>query len=132
MSLSHPIGDMITRIRNGQNAGKEFVTVPNSKLRVAVLNVLKDEGFITDFRIEKVDEKRSNLVIELKYMNGNGAIQEIKIVSKPCRRVYSGCAKMPRVLNGLGIAIVSTPNGVMTDHKARLMNVGGEVLCKVI
>ena len=132
MSLSHPIGDMITRIRNGQNAGKEFVTVPNSKLRVAVLNVLKDEGFITDFRIEKVDEKRSNLVIELKYMNGNGAIQEIKIVSKPGRRVYSGCAKMPRVLNGLGIAIVSTPNGVMTDHKARLMNVGGEVLCKVI
>ena len=132
MSISHPIGDMVTRIRNGQNAGKEFVTVPNSKLRLAVLEVLKDEGFITGFRQEKVDEKRSNLVIELKYMNGNGAIQEIKIVSKPGRRVYSGCAKMPRVLNGLGIAIVSTPNGVMTDHKARLMNVGGEVLCKVI
>ena len=71
MSLSHPIGDMITRIRNGQNAGKEFITVPNSKLRVAVLNVLKDEGFITDFRQEKIDEKRSNLVIELKYVNGN-------------------------------------------------------------
>ena len=132
MSLSHPIGDMVTRIRNGQNAGKEFVTVPNSKLRVAVLTVLKDEGYITDFRQEKIDEKRSNLVIELKYVNGNGAIQEIKTVSKPGRRVYSGCAKMPRVLNGLGIAIVSTPNGVMTDHKARLMNVGGEVLCKVI
>ena len=132
MSLSHPIGDMITRIRNGQSAGKEFVTVPNSKLRAAVLGVLKDEGFITDFREEKIDEKRSNLVIELKYVNGNGAIQEIKIVSKPGRRVYSGCAKMPRVLNGLGIAIVSTPNGVMTDHKARLMNVGGEILCKVI
>ena len=97
MSLSHPIGDMLTRIRNGQNAGKEFVTVPNSKLRAAVLAVLKDEGFI-----------------------------------KPGRRVYSGSAKMPKVLNGLGIAIVSTPNGVMTDHKARLMNVGGEVLCKVI
>ena len=132
MSLSHPIGDMVTRIRNGQNAGKEFVTVPNSKLRAAVLGVLKDEGFITDFREEKIDEKRSNLVVELKYVNGNGAIQEIKIVSKPGRRVYSGCAKMPRVLNGLGIAIVSTPNGVMTDHKARLMNVGGEILCKVI
>ena len=132
MSLSHPIGDMITRIRNGQNAGKEFVTVPNSKLRVAVLAVLKDEGFITDFRQEKIDEKRNNLVIELKYVNGNGAIQEIKAVSKPGRRVYASCAKMPRVLNGLGIAIVSTPNGVMTDHKARLMNVGGEVLCKVI
>ena len=108
MSLSHPIGDMLTRIRNGQNAGKETVTVPNSKLRAAVLNVLKEEGFITD------------------------AIQEVSVVSKPGRRVYSGSAKMPKVLNGLGIAIVSTPNGVMTDHKARLMNVGGEILCKVI
>ena len=132
MSISHPIGDMVTRIRNGQNAGKETVSVPNSKLRAAVLAVLKDEGFITDFRQENIDEKRSNLVIELKYVNGNGAIQEITTVSNPGRRVYSSCAKMPRVLNGLGIAIVSTPNGVMTDHKARLMNVGGEVLCKVI
>ena len=132
MSISHPIGDMVTRIRNGQNAGKEYVSVPNSKLRAAVLSVLKDEGFITDFREEKIDEKRANLVIELKYVNGNGAIQEITTVSKPGRRVYSSCAKMPRVLNGLGIAVVSTPNGVMTDHKARLLNVGGEVLCKVI
>jgi len=132
MSLSHPIGDMITRIRNGQNAGKEFVSVPNSKLRMAVLNVLKEEGFITDFRMENIDDKRANLVIELKYVGGNGAIQDITIVSKPGRRVYSSAMKMPRVLNGLGIAIVSTPNGVMTDHKARLMNVGGEVLCKVI
>ncbi|MBR5355058.1 MAG: 30S ribosomal protein S8 [Alphaproteobacteria bacterium] len=132
MSISHPIGDMVTRIRNGQNAGKETVSVPNSKLRAAVLAVLKDEGFITDFREEKIDDKRANLVIELKYVNGNGAIQEITAVSKPGRRVYSSCAKMPRVLNGLGIAVVSTPNGVMTDHKARLMNVGGEVLCKVI
>ena len=132
MSLSHPIGDMITRIRNGQNAGKEYVTIPNSKLRAAVLAVLKEEGFITDFRQEQIDEKRTNLVVELKYVNGNGAIQDITTVSKPGRRVYSGCAKMPRVLNGLGIAIVSTPNGVMTDHKARLMNVGGEILCKVI
>ena len=132
MSTSHPIGDMVTRIRNGQNAGKEMVSVPNSKLRAAVLSVLKDEGFITDFREEKIDDKRANLVIELKYVNGNGAIQEITAVSKPGRRVYSSCAKMPRVLNGLGIAVVSTPNGVMTDHKARLLNVGGEVLCKVI
>ena len=132
MSISHPIGDMVTRIRNGQNAGKEMVSVPNSKLRAAVLSVLKDEGFITDFREEKIDDKRANLVIELKYVNGNGAIQEITAVSKPGRRVYSSCAKMPRVLNGLGIAVVSTPNGVMTDHKARLLNVGGEVLCKVI
>ena len=132
MSLSHPIGDMVTRIRNGQNAGKETIAVPNSKLRQAVLSVLKDEGFITDFRIDQIDEHRSDLVVELKYVGGNGAIQEISVVSKPGRRVYSGSAKMPKVLNGLGIAIVSTPNGVMTDHKARLMNVGGEVLCKVI
>lgn len=132
MSLSHPIGDMLTRIRNGQNAGKETVMVPNSKLRAAVLSVLKEEGFINDFRLEKIDDKRANIVVELKYVGGNGAIQEISIVSKPGRRVYSGSVKMPKVLNGLGIAVVSTPNGVMTDHKARLMNVGGEVLCKVI
>ena len=132
MSLSHPIGDMVARIRNGQNAGKETVTVPNSKLRAAVLAVLKDEGFIEDFRKEEIDAHRSNLVVTLKYVCGNGAIQEISVVSKPGRRVYSGCAKMPRVLNGLGVAIVSTPQGVMTDHKARLMKVGGEVLCKVI
>ena len=132
MSLSHPIGDMVTRIRNGQNAGKETVTVPNSKLRAAVLTVLKDEGFIEDFQKQEIDEHRSNLVVTLKYVGGNGAIQEISVVSKPGRRVYSGSAKMPRVLNGLGIAIVSTPQGVMTDHKARLMNVGGEVLCRVI
>lgn len=132
MSLSHPIGDMVTRIRNGQNAGKEFITIPNSKLRAAVLAVLKEEGFIEDFRKEEIDEHRSNLIVTLKYVGGNGAIQEISVVSKPGRRVYSGAAKMPRVLNGLGVAIVSTPHGVMTDHKARLMNVGGEVLCKVI
>ncbi|MBO5704458.1 MAG: 30S ribosomal protein S8 [Alphaproteobacteria bacterium] len=132
MSLSHPIGDMVTRIRNGQNAGKETIVVPNSKLRQAVLSVLKEEGFIADFRIDAIDEHRSNLIVVLKYVGGNGAIQEISVVSKPGRRVYSGSAKMPKVLNGLGIAIVSTPNGVMTDHKARLMNVGGEVLCKVI
>ena len=132
MSLSHPIGDMVTRIRNGQNAGKESISIPNSKLRAAVLAVLKEEGFIQDFHKEEIDAHRSNLVVDLKYIGGNGAIQEISVVSKPGRRVYSGCAKMPRVLNGLGIAIVSTPHGVMTDHKARLMNVGGEVLCKVI
>jgi small subunit ribosomal protein S8 len=132
MSLSHPIGDMLTRIRNSQNAGKETVTMPSSKLRAAVLSVLKDEGFITDFRQEQIDEKRTNLVVELKYVGGNGAIQEVSVVSKPGRRVYSGSVKMPKVLNGLGIAIVSTPNGVMTDHKARLLNVGGEVLCRVI
>ena len=132
MSLSHPIGDMVARIRNGQNAGKEKITVPNSKLRAAVLSVLKEEGFIEDFQKQEIDEYCSNLVVTLKYVGGNGAIQEISVVSKPGRRVYSGSAKMPKVLNGLGVAIVSTPHGVMTDHKARLMNVGGEVLCRVI
>ncbi len=106
--------------------------MPNSKLRQAILAVLKEEGFIADYQVEAIDEKRSNLKVELKYVGGNGAIQEISVVSKPGRRVYSGSVKMPKVLNGLGIAIVSTPNGVMTDHKARLMNVGGEVLCRVI
>ena len=132
MSLSHPIGDMVARIRNGQNAGKETIIIPNSKLRAAVLSVLKEEGFIEDFQKQEIDEHRSNLVVKLKYVGGNGAIQDIAVVSKPGRRVYSGSVKMPRVLNGLGIAIVSTPHGVMTDHKARMMNVGGEVLCKVI
>ncbi len=132
MSLTHPIGDMLTRIRNGQNAGKDSVRVPHSKLRKAVLTVLKDEGFITNFHDEQIDDKRKNIVVELKYVGGNGAIQEISVVSKPGRRVYSGSVKMPKVLNGLGIAIVSTPQGVMTDHKARLMNIGGEVLCRVV
>ncbi|MCL2748747.1 MAG: 30S ribosomal protein S8 [Alphaproteobacteria bacterium] len=132
MSLTHPIGDMLTRIRNGQNAGKDSVRVPHSRLRNAVLTVLKDEGFITGFRDEQVDAKRKNIIVDLKYVGGNGAIQEISVVSKPGRRVYSGSVKMPKVLNGLGIAIVSTPQGVMTDHKARLMNIGGEVLCRVV
>ena len=132
MSLTHPIGDMLTRIRNGQSAGKDVVYVPNSKLRENILEVLKEEGFILGFKKEQ-DGNRSNLVVELKYIaDGEGAIQEISVVSTPGRRVYSASSKMPKVLNGLGIAIVSTPNGVMTDAKARLQNVGGEVLCKVI
>ncbi len=132
MALSSPIGDMLTRIRNGQSAGKESIRVPHSKLRIAILSVLKEEGFIAAFHEENLDEKRKDIIVDLKYVGGNGAIQEIKLVSKPGRRVYSGSSKMPKVLNGLGISIVSTPNGVMTDHKARQMNVGGEILCNVI
>jgi small subunit ribosomal protein S8 len=132
MSLTHPIGDLLTRIRNGQNAGKEVVRVPASKLREAVLSVLKDEGYITNFSEEQIDAHRKNILIELKYVGGSGAIQEISIISKPGRRVYSGSVKMPKVMNGLGISIVSTPQGVMTDHKARLMNIGGEMLCRVV
>jgi small subunit ribosomal protein S8 len=123
---------MLTRIRNGQKAGKDFVKMPASKLRSAVLSVLKDEGYIADFREEKDGANKADIVVGLKYVGGEGAIQEISVVSKPGRRVYSGSVKMPKVMNGLGIAIESTPHGVMTDHEARLMNVGGEVLCRVV
>ncbi|MCL2757991.1 MAG: 30S ribosomal protein S8 [Alphaproteobacteria bacterium] len=132
MALTHPIGDMLTRIRNGQKAGKENVRMPASKLRESVLSVLKDEGYIADFRREEIGKNRFDIIVDLKYVGGAGAIQEISVVSKPGRRMYSGAVKMPRVLNGLGISIVSTPMGVMTDHKARTANVGGEVLCKVV
>lgn len=132
MSLSHPVGDMVTRIRNGQNAGKEFVSVPCSKLRKAILNVLKEEGFIEGFVEKELGNNKKSIVIELKYQEGIGAIQEIKVVSKPGRRVYSKSIKIPKVSNGLGIAILSTSGGVMTDYKARLMNLGGEILCRVI
>jgi small subunit ribosomal protein S8 len=123
---------MLTRIRNGQSAGKETVRVPASRLKAAVLSVLKDEGYITEFHRDEIAKGRAELVVGLKYVNGGGAIQEIAAVSKPGRRMYSGVEKMPKVMNGLGISIVSTPLGVMTDHKARLQNVGGEVLCKVV
>ena len=131
MSLSHPIGDMVTRIRNGQNAGKETVVVPNSKLRQAVLSVLKDEGFITDFRIDQIDEHRSNLVVELKYVGGNGAIQEISVVSKPGRRVYSSADDIPTIKSGRGMVIVSTSKGLMTGREAKKNRLGGEILVKV-
>ncbi|MCL2538570.1 MAG: 30S ribosomal protein S8 [Alphaproteobacteria bacterium] len=132
MAFTHPIGDMLTRIRNGQNAGKDFVRVPASRLKSAVLGVLKDEGYIIGFKRDELSGGRADLIVELKYVGGNGAIQEIAAVSKPGRRMYSGVEKMPRVMNGLGISIVSTPMGVMTDHKARQANVGGEVLCRVV
>ena len=132
MALTHPIGDMLTRIRNGQSAGKEIVRVPASKLRESVLAILKDEGYIKDFHRVDAGNSRFDIDVGLKYVGGQGAIQEISVVSKPGRRMYSGAAEMPKVLGGLGISIVSTPKGVMTDHKARLQNVGGEVLCRVV
>ncbi len=132
MTFTHPIGDMITRIRNAQAAGKDKVVCPTSNLRGNVLNVLKAEGFIKDFRRTKTEDNKENFEIDLKYVEGRGAIQEIQCVSKPGRRVYSKSAKMPRVLNGLGIAIVSTPKGVMADYQARLENLGGEILCRVV
>lgn len=132
MSFSHPIGDMITRIRNAQNAGKEQVKMPDSSLRRNVLQVLKDEGFIDGFAVKKITDAKSEIVVDLKYVDGNGAIQDIRLISKPGRRMYSKSTKLPKVLNGLGVVIVSTPKGVMADYKARLENLGGEVLCQVI
>lgn len=131
MAMSDPLGDMLTRIRNGQQANKVTVLCPHSRLRENVCNVLKDEGFIRGFKVVKGESNKNTLEIELKYAEGQGVIQKIDRVSKPGRRVYRGANDMPRFYNGLGIMVVSTPQGVMADHKARAANVGGEVLCQV-
>lgn len=131
MSMSDPLGDMLTRIRNGQQAGKTQITAPASKLRFNVLEVLKREGYIRDYRTEKDAKGFDQLVIELKYHDGTPVIREIARVSRPGRRVYSKIKELPRFYNGLGIMILSTPRGVMADHEARTANVGGEVLCRV-
>ena len=130
MNLNDPIGDLITRIRNAAMRGRSKLTSPASTLRVRVLNVLKEEGYIRDFaEIEK--EGRKELEIELKYFEGSPAIHEIQRVSKPGRRVYSSIKDLGLVRNGLGISILSTPKGVMSDAAARTQNVGGEILCEV-
>lgn len=129
MSLSDPLGDMLTRIRNGQSAQKSAVHSPASRLRMNVLEVLKREGYIRGFSRE--DEGHQELSIELKYHNGEPVIKEIRRVSKPGRRVYSGVNDIPRIYNGLGISILSTPRGVMSDAEARDAHVGGEILCTV-
>ena len=130
MNLNDPVGDLITRIRNAQMRGRSKLTSPASTLRARVLNVLKDEGYIRDFR-EIEAEGRKELEIELKYFEGAPAIHEIQRVSKPGRRVYSSIKDLRLVRNGLGISIISTPKGVMSDNAARDANVGGEVLCEV-
>jgi len=130
MSMTDPIADMLTRIRNAQMAEKAAVTMPSSKLKVSIAKVLKDEGYIDDFAVRENDGL-SQLDIALKYYAGRPVIERIERVSKPGLRVYKGANDLPRVMNGLGIAIVSTPQGVMTDRKARAGNVGGEVLCVV-
>jgi small subunit ribosomal protein S8 len=129
MALSDPLGDMLTRIRNGQSAHKAAVNTPASKLRVSVLEVLRREGYIRGFRREDIGH--GELSIELKYHNGEPVIRELRRVSKPGRRIYSPVKDLPRVYNGLGIAILSTPRGVMSDAEARAAHVGGEVLCTV-
>lgn len=130
MSMSDPISDMLTRIRNAQQAEKVSVAMPSSKLKVAIAKVLKDEGYVEDFAVREGDGKPT-LEIGLKYYAGRPVIERIERVSKPGLRVYKGSTAIPRVMNGLGVAIVSTPKGVMTDRKARASNVGGEVLCYV-
>ena len=130
MSMSDPIADMLTRIRNGQMVEKVSVSMPSSKVKVAIAQVLKDEGYIDDFAV-KAEGAKSELNIALKYYAGRPVIERIERVSKPGLRVYRGRNDIPQVMNGLGVAIVSTPKGVMTDRKARATGVGGEVLCIV-
>ena len=130
MSMSDPIADMLTRIRNAQLVEKAAVTMPASKLKVAIAQVLKDEGYIDGFRIVDDGGKRQ-LEIGLKYYAGRPVIERIERVSRPGLRVYKGRDAIPQVMNGLGVAIVTTPKGVMTDRKARQTGVGGEVLCYV-
>ena len=131
MQLNDPLGDMITRIRNAATRSKSKVSTPGSKLRARVLDVLKSEGYIRGYSMVEHSDGRTEFDIELKYFDGSSAIREIARVSKPGRRVYASVKALPRINNGLGIAIVSTSQGVMTDRKARATGVGGEVLCIV-
>ena len=130
MSMSDPIADMLTRIRNAQSAKKVQVSMPNSKVKVGIAGVLKDEGFITDFRVDENDGK-PNLEVTLKYFEGRGVIDNIKRVSRPGLRIYRRKDDLPRVLDGLGVAIVSTSRGFMTDVAARDAGHGGEIICYV-
>ena len=130
MSMNDPLGDLLSRIRNAQMRNKSKVTSPNSRLRESVLGVLKNEGYIRGYTVMERDG-RSEIEIELKYFDGEPVIREIERVSKPGRRVYTSVKNMPRINNGLGVTIVSTPKGVMADHDARDANVGGEILCTV-
>jgi small subunit ribosomal protein S8 len=131
MAMSDPLGDMLTRIRNGQMANKSAIKAPASKLRANVLEVLRREGYIRGFETVDMGGGKSELSIELKYHNGEPVIRELRRVSKPGRRIYKGVNDLPSVYNGLGIAIVSTPRGVLSDSEAREARVGGEVLCTV-
>ncbi len=131
MTMSDPLGDMLTRIRNGQRALKSTIVTPSSRLRESVLEVLQREGYIRGFSMAEMDPGTRELTVELKYYEGAPVIKEIKRVSKPGCRVYSGIRDLSRVYNGLGISILSTPRGVMSDSEARAANVGGEVLCQI-
>ncbi|WP_046865345.1 30S ribosomal protein S8 [Microvirga massiliensis] len=131
MSINDPLGDMLTRIRNAQMRRRGTVMTPGSRLRARVLDVLKSEGYIRDYSQTDYGNGRTEFAIELKYYDGQPVIRKIERVSKPGRRVYTSVDTMPRVADGLGVMIISTPQGVMADHEARERNVGGEVLCRV-
>ncbi len=129
--VNDPLGDLLTRIRNGQSARLSAVSSPCSKHRISVLEVLKREGYIRDYSVAKKDNGSADLTVELKYSEGQPVIKEISRISRPGRRVYSKVAEVPRFFNGLGISILSTPRGVLSDKEAREANVGGELLCRV-
>ena len=131
MTFVDPIGDMITRIRNGQMRLLSKVLIPSSKYRAKILDVLKQEGYISDYKISGEASKKSSISIDLKYYNGLPVIKEIKRISKPGRRIYAKASSIPKIQNGLGLAIVSTSKGIMTDNDARNKNIGGEIICRV-
>ena len=130
MSLSDPIGDMIARIKNAQSRSHKKVNLPSSNFKIKIADILKNEGFIKDFKVEDINNK-STLFLELKYHSGSPVISAFERVSRPGRRIFSSANSLPKINNGLGIAIVSTPKGVMTDIDARKNRVGGEIICKV-
>ena len=130
MSLSDPIGDMLARLKNSQKRNHKKVELPSSKFKMKIAEILKSEGYIIDYEV-KSEQNKSNLRISLKYNSGNPVISSIERVSKPGRRIFSSAESLPKVNNGLGIAIISTPKGVMTDIDARKQRVGGEIICKV-
>ena len=131
MSLSDPIGDMIARVKNAQDRNHKKVELPSSNFKVKIADILKNEGFIRDFKVNSENKNKSTLSLELKYHSGNPVISTFERVSKPGRRIFSSVEGLPKINNGLGIAIVSTPKGVMTDVDARKQRVGGEIICKV-
>ena len=131
MSLIDPIGDMITRIRNAQIRHLTKVNIPNSKFRAKILEVLKQEGYISNYKILDDEKNKGSLLVDLKYNNGLPVIKEIRRISKPGRRIYAKASSIPKIQNGLGLAIVSTSKGIMTDNDARNQNIGGEIICRV-
>jgi small subunit ribosomal protein S8 len=131
MSMTDPVSDMLTRIRNGQHAGKDRIVSPNSKLRKSILDVLKREGYIHNYTMKEIRKGVTELSIELKYFEGKPVIKNIKRISTPGRRVYSQIENLPKVYNGLGISVMSTPKGILSDQEAREKHVGGEILCQV-